>query len=284
MRTSSATTALLLAVLLSCHRQLPAATIYATGFEDPPFHAGQPLIGQDGWQGDSGPNPPGDTAVISTENSNEGLQDFRIRGSDLTPDPPAPLIAIYNRKGFGFDVASEGYPRIRVEADIRLDGPQTADYYLAVFFGASTPTAQTGISISSNGVAYSPEAAQIPISLGQYNHYAIELTLGNQNIFKLSVNGEPLKSYEFLATSIFHGIQIACNARLPSEDPLHRDVAAYTVYVDNLSITTTIPEPLGRWLEGVGIVGIVALGGSHRASSSKRSGAIASNATSECRN
>jgi hypothetical protein len=250
---------LLLAMFLPCHRNVSAATIYATGFEDPPFHAGQPLIGQDGWQG-LGPSSPGGRAIISTEKPSEGLQAFRILGGDLDPLFFDSLGGVYNRTGFDYDVAAEGYPRIHVDADIRLDGPQTADEYFSVFFGALTPTAVSGVTIASNGLASSLDVAPIPIGLGQYNHYQIDLALGNENIFTMRVNGELLGSHESLPTSFFEGIQFGCSAPSPSSDSLNRDVAAYTVYIDNVSITTTVPEPRGIWMEIAGIVGIVVVG------------------------
>src|SRR5262249_51544084 len=67
----------------------PSGTIYATPFENPPFVAGSPLVGEDGWTGVAGaipPPPPNlspNAAVISTDLYFAGLQSVRVKGADL---------------------------------------------------------------------------------------------------------------------------------------------------------------------------------------------------------
>src|SRR5438093_661717 len=57
------------------------AVIYATGFENPPFTAGLPLVGQDGWVGVPRLSP--NAAVISTDLPFTGSQSVRVAGADL---------------------------------------------------------------------------------------------------------------------------------------------------------------------------------------------------------
>lgn len=56
-------------------------TLYQTGFEYPPFVAGQPLVGQDGWSAPPPLSP--NAAVISTIQPRQGKQSVLVPGADL---------------------------------------------------------------------------------------------------------------------------------------------------------------------------------------------------------
>ena len=158
----------------------PSGTIYATGFENPPFIAGTPLVGQDGWVG-SPPLSP-NAAVIATDLFFVGLQSVRVRGQDLVhQDFINTLTGGYYdaigsyRKPVTCDVTA-AFPIVRLQAKVRIDGPTTppgADAHACVkgqftpcnnFFsaslavrGGSTVNGTAGIgelALSSDGKAY----------------------------------------------------------------------------------------------------------------------------------
>jgi hypothetical protein len=105
-------------------------TIYATGFENPPFILGNALVGQDGWAGAPPLSP--NAAVISNDLVFSGQQAVRVRGADLEHQDFIneathgyyDAIGSY-RKTVNFDVGAAGFPIVRVQADVRVDGPKT---------------------------------------------------------------------------------------------------------------------------------------------------------------
>src|SRR5262245_52256885 len=58
-----------------------AQAIYSTHFEDLPFVAGLPLVGQDGWIAPALFSP--NAAIISTDKPRQGKQSVRVAGADL---------------------------------------------------------------------------------------------------------------------------------------------------------------------------------------------------------
>ena len=109
-------------------------TIYSTGFENPPFILGQSLVTQpstDGWVGVPPLSP--NAATISSDLFFAGSQLVRVRGADLVSQPVAinqqtngyyDAIGSY-RRPVNFDVGAAGFPIVRVQANVRIDGPQT---------------------------------------------------------------------------------------------------------------------------------------------------------------
>ena len=68
-----------LAIAVPC--SYAGTTLYQTGFENPPFVAGQPLVGQDGWIAPPPLSPK--AAVISTDNPLVDKQSVLVSGKDL---------------------------------------------------------------------------------------------------------------------------------------------------------------------------------------------------------
>src|SRR5262245_12340278 len=145
----------------------PSGTIYATGFENPPFAAGSQLVGQDGWVGRADLSPA--AATISTDVYYAGLQSVRVKGADLVHQDslntlPGGYIdaAGSYRRPVTCDPAT-GFPIVRVTAKVRIDGPKTppgADANACVpgkfvpcnnFFSASV-VARAGSTANTDGV------------------------------------------------------------------------------------------------------------------------------------
>ena len=108
-------------------------TIYATGFENPPFIL-EPAPRGPRWLkvGASALSP--NAAVISNDLVFSGQQAVRVRGADLVHEDfinevtngyydaigsyRRPLVPI-------FDVGAAGFPIVRIQANVRIDGPKT---------------------------------------------------------------------------------------------------------------------------------------------------------------
>jgi hypothetical protein len=195
------------------------SVVYQTGFEAPTFTAGLPLVPQDGWA-EPAPFLNPKAAIITTDQPFEGRQAVRVRGADLVPD--STNISFFTsgyyaaegvyRKTVNFDVAGAGFPIVRVQAAVRVDGDRERehachDYACSNFFSASvtgravSTTAGTAgigeLAISSDGVVrgysgddFVPGCASLPgqpapptckasflvtapVSLGEYHVLAV---------------------------------------------------------------------------------------------------------------
>jgi hypothetical protein len=132
---------------------------YATGFENPPFAAGSPLVGQDGWTGVAGiipPPPPNlspNAAVISTDLYYVGLQSVRVKGADLVHQDFINTLT----KGYYDAIGSYRCPVnldvgkaiVRVQAVVRVEGPQACARPTPIpcnnFFSASVAARAPGV-------------------------------------------------------------------------------------------------------------------------------------------
>ena len=62
-------------------------TLYATGFERPTFHAGDQLLGLDGWSTAIPPFLNPEAAIITNAAAKSGRQSVQVRGADLNSSP-----------------------------------------------------------------------------------------------------------------------------------------------------------------------------------------------------
>ena len=219
---------------------------YATGFENPPFILGPllapppappPFLGQDGWVGAPPLSP--NAAVIVVFSGNQSVQ---VRGADLVTQKDDinkvtngyyDAIGSY-RKPVNFDVGAAGLPIVRIQANVRIDGPLSppteashpcvfARYAHPVpcnnFFSASVTaraqvvdakgnqidTAGIGeLAISSDGHVYGYSGDEnVPtfltsaaITLGAWHTLAVDLNFRTRT-FSFSVDGNPLPGPSF---------------------------------------------------------------------------------------
>lgn len=159
IRPSRITFALTLSLLgLTLTPLLAQTTLYATGFENPPFANGSQLTGQDGWvaPGFASPN----AALISTSAAHTGQQGLMVRGADLVDDPALPFFAAGSYRHPVNYLANGGVTL--VSADVFVSGPQSATGLTAPFFGATVASRLLGpnggdtyeFQLSSEGVYY----------------------------------------------------------------------------------------------------------------------------------
>jgi hypothetical protein len=98
-----------IACAVSSHHATAAQRPYSTDFENPPFIAGQPLIGQDDWANEIFMSSPlGLSAAISTSYPNSRLQSFQVDSADLTAADLASLDLGSYRQFVNFDAAADG--------------------------------------------------------------------------------------------------------------------------------------------------------------------------------
>ncbi|MCX6928626.1 MAG: hypothetical protein NT154_36255 [Verrucomicrobia bacterium] len=136
-------------LLMSAYRG-KSQNIYSTRFEDPPFVAGQPLAGQDGWIAPPPLSP--EAAVVTTDKPRQGKQTVRVLGGDLVHQDfiNEATGGYYDAIGsyrHAADYDSGGTQVVRVSAEVRIDGPKTANGNN--FFSASI----AAIGLDDNGDA-----------------------------------------------------------------------------------------------------------------------------------
>jgi hypothetical protein len=246
----------LTALALACPASAQT-TIYGTGFENPPFANGSILTGQNGWVsvGTLSPN----ASVISTSAARTGSQGVRVLGTDMVSQSlTSTLDAVGSyRRQVDYNAVANQTPVVVLEADVRLDGPQTTGGYVDFFaanIAARTSTGSVGeLSISSDGMIYAYDGVagspddnnpQIrgAITLGDWHKLAIEsnFATGTTRFF---VDGNFLG--EFLgdadyASGIYGRGAMVTYAKYDTATNFRRD---YTASFDNFRIGTVVPEP-----------------------------------------
>lgn len=250
----------LMALVLASSQAAKAQEVYITPFEDPPFLADTPLIGQDGWVALSNQQ----AALISTDRPRQGAQSVSVAGADLNPLASPGFYGAVGSFRRPVDYDTGGTQIVRISSDVLLDGPLTPG---AVFFSAGIAARLTDFSggpnpgtrgigqidIYSDGNVYVHDGnrgtplflASYPITLGEWHELALIEDVG-AGTFSAEVDGVSLGMFAFppptpeaVPTNIIQrGTLLALSA--PDTESLKK--ADYTAYFDNFSITV-VPEP-----------------------------------------
>jgi hypothetical protein len=240
--------------VLVAPRPAAAQSIYATRFENPPFIAGVPLVGQDGWVAPPVLSP--NAAVISTAGPRQGKQSVRVWGGDLDHQDfiNAATGGYYDAIGsyrHGVEYDTGGTQVVRVSAHVRVDGPRTAtgnNFFSAsvVGVGVDDTGSSNGIgelAISSDGHVYGDSNDDLvptflvsaPITLGEWHELAIVDDFAART-YSFYVDGERLGTFPFdpsITSNIFRrGSLLAYTA--PDTATLKK--ANYTAHYDKFSI------------------------------------------------
>jgi hypothetical protein len=196
-----------------------AQAIYSTQFENPPFAAGAPLVGQDGWIAPPIFNPQ--AAVVTTDKPRQGKQSVHVLGADLEHSDVVneatggyyDTVGSY-RRPVNFD--TQGALKVRVSAHVRIDGPATSgsNFFSAALAvraavvdadGNVVDTAGVGqIDLSSDGYAHGNDGNHnvpvflnsVPVALGQWHELAIVEDFSAKT-FTLYVDGLALGTFPF---------------------------------------------------------------------------------------
>ena len=245
---------------LAFARPASAQTVYATGFENPPFANGSFLIGQDGWMALSNQTVP----IITTDLPKSGAQSVRVNGADLAAlASPGFYGAVGSfRKPVNYETG--GTQIVRISADVRLDGPLTPG---EVFFSAGIAARLTDssggpnpgtrgigqIDIYSDGNVYVHDGnrgtplflTSAPITLNEWHELALIENVG-AGTFSAEVDGILLGTFAMPpaspdaidTTTIARGTLLALSA--PDTASLKR--ADFVSYFDNFNVSA-VPEP-----------------------------------------
>jgi hypothetical protein len=263
--------AMLVGLAIAVPRSYAGETLYKTDFEAPPFVAGLPLVGQDGWIAPPPLSP--NAAVISTATPRQGKQSVLVPGADLEhqdfinelTDGYYDAIGSY-RKPVDHDAG--GTETVRVAAHVRVDGPKTADG--DNFFSASVtargvpPDTTVGIgelAISSDGHVYgysgnenvpgclhvpcNPPASFLtsaPIALGEWHNLAVEANFATRQM-SFFVDDECLGTFPFPVdppdgNTLARGSMVVYAA--PNTATKHK--ADYAAHFDQFQIKVVEPE------------------------------------------
>lgn len=253
-----------------------ADLLFSTGFEAPEYTAGSPLAGTNGWTAPGFLSP--NAAMITTTAPASGLQSVQVNGADLVHDDALDgsgydAIGSY-RQPVDHDAIASGLPIVRVQADVRLDGPQTdqtPDRVTGDFVSANvalvTEDGELGtLFLSADGhvYAYGADPATdnylfgVSVALGSYYTLAVEANFLSRTLLYY-LDGA------LLGTSSFADPALGCTSNVVTRGslvvysnepnaavPQTRD--QYTAYFDNFSVTATaVPEPSSLALAVVGL-------------------------------
>ncbi len=218
---------------------------------------GSGLLGQDGWSLAIPPFLNPGAAMIANDAAHTGSQSLKVLGADLASSggitSPYESVGSY-RKPVSYDAAANGYPIVRLSADVRLDGGQFASGdFAAASLAARSDIASVGeIELSSDGRVYAydgisggPLFTSAAVSLSDWHNLAMEVDFLN-NVTRFFVNGGLLGqfSYNIGNTSdvLLRGALVAYARPDSDVDGFRR--SDFTYRYDNFMITATpVPEP-----------------------------------------
>lgn len=256
------------AVLAAAGQARGSQVVYSTGFENPPFATGSQLLGQDGWSTAIPPflNPA--AAVVAAELPAAGAQAVRVSGGSLQAAAEvSPYTAIGSyRRPVDYNAGATGLTTVRVEADVRLDGPGTTGTdTAAASLAARSGSGPVGeIEVSSDGLvkgyASNLPAGTLtptftaPVTLGAYHRLAIEVDFA-ADTYRFFVDGAalgtPLPFDAGFTSDVLARGALVTYAR---GDAGARD--AYTYRFDNFAVTA-VPEPAAAGTVMAGTAGLL---------------------------
>jgi hypothetical protein len=257
----------LTAAILSLACAARADTLYQTGFESPDYLAGQPLNGQNSWVEyiSSG------AGLITTSHPASGQQSLQGNGAALTYVPMYGLYYAYYSPSPSWNFSQ--YPTVRLDAQIRLDGPSTGSTIADDLMSANLNIGNQDDTlaqmwISSNGhVQYVSDADLGPtgdgyvgpaVTLGQYHDLTMLLNTGTLTD-RFYVDGQYIASLAMPSTAISDNSFYFTLDMVGVADQPGYDHTQYTTYFDNVNLAS-VPEPGAPAL----LVGMALAGGAFR--------------------
>jgi hypothetical protein len=235
--------------------------IFSTGFEPDTYLADTPLVGQDSWIAPPPFSP--NAAIVSADKPRQGKQSVHVLGEDLVhQDFINELTSGYYdaigsyRRPVNYDTANA--QTVRIAANVRIDGPQTATgnnfFSASVSTRAATiesgepSTASVGeLAISSDGHAYAYSGnenvptflASVPVTLGQWHSLAIVANFATRTS-SFYVDDVLLITIPFDASETFTGVLLRGTLLAYSApDTATNQKADYAAHYDKFAITVT---------------------------------------------
>ena len=243
-----------------------AATLYSTGFQDPPFAPGSQLLGQDGWSLAIPPFLNPSAATITNSVAQSGQQSVRVRGTDLVDAPEVdPLAAVGSyRRLMNYDTAAAGTPFVRIEAGVRLDGPVlgTGDFFSSNIAARIGDGFAGELSISSDGFVYGYDGTgdptrlfTAPITLNAWHTLSILVDFA-ANTFAFSVDGTNSSAFALPSGEVSDILIRESLVVYANPDTLTNHRSDFTAYYDNVSAVAT-PEPTSAVMLSLGGIALV---------------------------
>lgn len=230
---------LVLAVTLSLAVSAHAGTLYATGFENPPFTTGN-LAGQDGWSVFGSATPMVENTLVKS-----GLQAVSLDGSGIGQSGP-----------FHTDFSTG--PLISLSVDIYIASSSTQSEWQFGGLGPGLSPFLGGIDVYSNGQIAAITSGFPTIGTLTYdawNNFSLLFNLNTQT-YSIFENGAPLAANLGLC-----GDNGACaGAHVSSFGAGFFDTFGSgndKGYIDNYS--ASVPEPSALMLLGSGFAGLAGM-------------------------
>ncbi len=253
---------LLASIITAALHSAPAATLYSTGFEDPPFALGSELVGQDGWVGVPFLSP--NAAIITNSVVLSGFQSLQVRGADMVDAFQVdPLAAVGSyRKLLDYDTAAAGLPIVHIQANVRLDGPVigVGDFFSSNIAARSSDGGVGELSISSDGMIYGYGTSgsviySAPTTLNAWHTLGIDVDFA-ADTYTFLVDGTSSSAFPFDAgfTSDVLLRESLVTYAFPDTATNHR--GDFVAYYDNVLAVAT-PEPTSAALLTLGCVSLL---------------------------
>ena len=218
----------------------PARTtvLYQTDFEPPAFAPGA-FDAQHGWSQRIG-QPNG--ATISTLAPASGVQALRNDGALMAPVTGRPWSGVLTMYAINYNVNEHHTPVLDIEADVRLDGPNSGNgpgvKANLVALGV-TPYGTAGLAfngLASDAAVYSVHGASAPAALGRYQHLGLRLDFTHQTA-EYFLNGVSFGIEPFRDTK--RAVELFAVRLDLVGDPAV--AAQYTAFYDNLVVKAVVP-------------------------------------------
>lgn len=230
-----------------------AQLLYHTGFETPDYVAGQTIDGIDGWFSFISPLAP--AVVKAPAEASSGRRALRCWGGSPDLQSTQGLLDGAWAQTILLDPAWSQDAMVRVQCDVRLDGPDTGngpanDLLSANLYARNGVAGSAYMFMSSTGEVYcfadsvtgsAGYRFATPVTLGQYSTLAITLDYAT-HLAAFEVNGVTVGVLPFggSATEYFRGATLEFAAL---DYPALIDPSLYTGYFDNLAI---LAIPVGK--------------------------------------
>jgi hypothetical protein len=211
--------------------------LYQTGFEAPNFTPGN-LNGQSKWVQRVGKVGG---ASIADGSPATGEQALHNDGSLMAPVPSVPWSGVLTLYNLGYDVIKQGTPVLLIEADVRLDGPDTvADEVsanlVAMGVDADGPAGLAFNQLSSSGKVLTVANGSAPVTLGEYHRLGLRLDFTQQTA-EYFLDGVSFGVEPFRDTQSAKGL-MGVRLDLVGEPEVG---AQYTASYDNLVVRVVAP-------------------------------------------
>lgn len=224
----------LVLAFVALNPQAEASTIFATGFESPSYSPGQ-LVGQDDWFNSAS------AGIVENTVSNGGSQAAESNASGIVGQSFAVHAASY-------DIAANGYAPVTYTVDLMLNHLANVNWYAGGFFGDTGLVNQLFVIGSTGEVRLAGFSSGVTMTPGTW--------------YQLEVN---LDFLDHATTAYLDGINLGTQTFVHTPTKLtsligvglsNSSGADGSLFYDNMSVTSAVPEPATLALIGLPLIGL----------------------------